>query len=134
MSISSSGERPDLYDGHDGRSYAPTTVEYLMAITPEHVKAAIEAKQGKPFQEVAQDMARESWRRASIYHRHFDGEIYRVLPGRAVERFDQASGRFGPCELPLDEVRRTVPMTFEEARPLMKTAPLLDPLDPNLGV
>lgn len=126
----SPSERPDLYDDYDGYSYQPLSVNDLMSL-PDHVKLAIEAKQGRPFKEVAQDMALQSWPRASMYHRHTNGGLYRTLPGRPVEAFDQSTGRFEPCELPLAVVRRTVPMTFEEIRAFMRVDPQPDPNDPN---
>jgi hypothetical protein len=53
-------ERPDLYDFYDALpSAVPLTVEYLLSITPDHIKAAIEKKTGKPFTDVAQTMVDE---------------------------------------------------------------------------
>jgi hypothetical protein len=46
-----------LYDFYDVLpSAVPLTVEYLLSITPDHIKAAIEKKTGKPFIESAQTM------------------------------------------------------------------------------
>jgi hypothetical protein len=57
MPIPIPAERPDLYDFYDALpSTVPLTVEYLVSITPDHIKAAIEKKTGKPFIEAAQTM------------------------------------------------------------------------------
>jgi hypothetical protein len=50
-------ERPDLYDFYDALPSAiPLTVEYLVSITPDHIKVAIEKKTGMAFIEAAQQM------------------------------------------------------------------------------
>ena len=42
--IPSPEERPDLYDAYDCQERTPLSDEYLNAVLPEHVKAAIAAK------------------------------------------------------------------------------------------
>jgi len=57
MTIPTPSERPDLYDFFDGHKGPPSTVEYLMQVVPDEVKALMEARQGRPFAEIAQMIA-----------------------------------------------------------------------------
>ena len=69
MPIPSPVERPDLYDGYDGiPSTVPLTAEYLLSITPSHIKAAIEAKTGKPFIESVEAIVAEHNAHVKAYH------------------------------------------------------------------
>lgn len=57
MTIPTPSERPDLYDFFDGHKGPPPTVEYLMQVVPDEVKALMEARQGQPFAEIAKKIA-----------------------------------------------------------------------------
>lgn len=58
MPIPPPSERPDLYDGYDYQSES-FSADYLIAVTPDHIKQALEKKHGKPFAEIAQQMSDE---------------------------------------------------------------------------
>lgn len=57
MTSPSPAERPDLYDFFDSYNGPPPTVDYLMQVIPDEVKALMEARQGRPFAEIAQMIA-----------------------------------------------------------------------------
>lgn len=50
-------ERPDLYDAYDLSEKSRVSAGHLMAITPDHIKQMLEQKLGKPFAEIAKEMA-----------------------------------------------------------------------------
>ena len=89
--------RPDLYDAYDGELYSPHSLDDLVTTTPQHVQRLIERRQGKPFIDVAQEMVADSWRRALIYY-EVDGEVFRLVPGRELEKFNQETGEFKPYD------------------------------------
>lgn len=61
MTIPSPEERPDLYDAYDLPEKSRVSAEHLMAITPDYIKQMLEQKLGKPFAEIAKEMASD-WR------------------------------------------------------------------------
>ena len=116
--------RPDLYDDYDGQLYSPHSLDDLLTTTPEHVKRLIEQRQGKSFVDVAKEMAADSWRRALIYY-EVDGDVFRLVPGRELEKFNQETGEFKPYEGE-DTVILKMPMNIEDARLFMRAEPKLE--------
>lgn len=116
--------RPDLYDDYDGQLYSPHSLDDLLTTTPEHVKRLIEQRQGKSFVDVAKEMAADSWRRALIYY-EVDGDVFRLVPGRELEKFNQETGEFKPYEGE-DTVTLKMPMNIEDARLFMRAEPKLE--------
>jgi len=116
--------RPDLYDDYDGQLYSPHSLDDLLTTTPEHVKPLIEQRQGKSFVDVAKEMVADSWRRALIYY-EVDGDVFRLVPGRELEKFNQETGEFKPYEGE-DTVILKMPMNIEDARLFMRAEPKLE--------
>lgn len=58
MTIPSPNERPDLYDAYDlPEKPRRFSAQHWMDITPDPIKQMLEQKLGKPFDEIAKDMA-----------------------------------------------------------------------------
>lgn len=128
MLIPPPNERPDLYDDYDGQSYSPTSAQYLIAVTPDPVKRTIEQMHGKPFSEIAEEMEADSWRTALIYY-VVDGAVFRKLPGRPLDLFDQTTGRFDSYKGDASLIKLGMPMDIAQARLHMQVEP--DPDKPG---
>lgn len=116
--------RPDLYDDYDGQLYSPHSLNDLLTTTPKHVKRLIEQRQGKSFIDVAKERVADSWRRALIRY-EVDGEVFRLVPGRELEKFNHETGEFNPYEGE-DTVTLKMPMNIDDARLFMRAEPKLE--------
>ncbi len=119
MPIPPPSERPDLYDEYDGLVYSPTSAAYFMDVTPEHVQIAIEKEQGKPFSEIAEEMAAASWLKALMYY-VVDGAVFRKIPGKQLEQLDQETGGFNEYKGNEAEIKLGMPMDIEDLRSFMR--------------
>lgn len=122
MPVPLPSERTDLYDEYDGLIYSPTSADYLMQSTPDWIQKAIAEKQGKPFAEIAKEMEADTWRRALMYHVVNDG-VFRKIPGRMLELFDQETGEFNAFQGDQSTIELGMPMDIADARCYMRIEP-----------
>jgi hypothetical protein len=122
MPIPTPSERPDLYDDYDGQVYSPTSLDYILSVTSDHLQRLIETRQGRSFIDIAKEQVADSWRRALMYY-EVDAEVFRRIQGRPLELFDQKTGKFDAYHGDASVMKLGMPMDIEDIRRFMRADP-----------